>query len=214
MDGAELVTFLEACNGTPYRTLFELDAATGLRRSELLALAWKDIDLLGCALIVRRSMHVLKGGKITFAEPKSARSRRTVALTPRMALAMRAYHDKQEAAMNEIGKTLTDDDLVFLYADGMPMLPDGISTAFKKIARRCGLSDVHLHCLRHSHASILLKQGVNIKAISERLGHSSTSFTLDTYSHLLPGLAEKAALAFDDAMAQANAPEQVVRTVG
>lgn len=203
LDGGELAMFLSVAKDTEYRTLFELDAYTGLRRSEILGLRWKDVDLTLCSLSVNRAMHVLKDGTITFAEPKSAKSRRTVALTPKVALMLSAYRTGQVDTMKELGHNLTEDDLIFLHADGSPMLPDGITRVFKKMARQCGLTDVHMHSLRHTHASILLRQGIHPKLVQERLGHSSIALTLDTYSHVTPGLHEKAALAFDDAMTQA-----------
>ena len=83
------------------------------------------------------------------------------------------------------------------------MRPDSVTHAFKRIARRVGLTDVSLHDSRHTHASLLLKQGVHPKVVQERLGHSSISITLDLYSHVAPGLQEAAAIAFDDALADA-----------
>ena len=104
-----------------------------------------------------------------------------------------------------IGGSLADDTLVFSHVDGSPYLPDTISHAFTKAAKRAGLKDVRLHDLRHAHASLMLRQGVHPKIVSERLGHSSISITLDTYSHVMPGIQAAAALAFEQELAGAMA---------
>jgi len=96
---------------------------------------------------------------------------------------------------------LTDDDFVFAHPDGTPLDPSTVSHAFAKVIRKAGLSPIRLHDLRHTHATLMLKAGVHPKVVSERLGHSSIRITLDTYSHVLPGLQEAAAQRFDDLLA-------------
>lgn len=91
-----------------------------------------------------------------------------------------------------------DDDLVFSQPDGKPLLPDSITVAWRKLARRCGLKGIRLHDARYTHASLMLKQGVHPKIVQERLGHASIQITLDTYSHVAPGLQQAAANRFDD----------------
>ncbi|MEE8159316.1 MAG: site-specific integrase, partial [Dehalococcoidia bacterium] len=85
----------------------------------------------------------------------------------------------------------------FAHLDGRPRQPATLTHAFTKIARKAGFPGLRLHDCRHTHASLLLKLGVNPKIVSERLGHSSIVLTLDTYSHLLPGMQEEAVLKFD-----------------
>ena len=93
---------------------------------------------------------------------------------------------------------MQDDDLVFSKPDGKPLLPDSITVAWRNLARRSGLKGIRLHDARHTHASLLLKQGVHPKIVQERLGHASIAITLDTYSHVAPGLQQQAANGFDD----------------
>ena len=100
--------------------------------------------------------------------------------------------------MKAQGLTLSDDNLVFSQIDGKPLLPDSITHAWMKLARRSGLHGIRLHDARHTHASLMLKQGVHPKIVQERLGHSSIQITLDTYSHVTPGLQQAAAERFDD----------------
>ncbi len=101
-----------------------------------------------------------------------------------------------------LGLTLTDDDLVFCRYDGKPWLPDSITHAWARLAKRTGLKGIRLHDARHTHASIMLKQGVHPKIVQERLGHASITITLDTYSHVAPGLQQAAANRFDDIVIQ------------
>ncbi|SVC08419.1 uncharacterized protein METZ01_LOCUS261273 [marine metagenome] len=82
---------------------------------------------------------------------------------------------------------------VFAHPDGTPRAPSTVTQQFRRIASRAGLSGVRLHDLRHTHASLMLQQGTDIKTINTRLGHSSVAFTMDTYAHLLPGM-QKAAM--------------------
>jgi len=104
----------------------------------------------------------------------------------------------QEKMRQSLGQTLTDEDLVFCQIDGKPLLPDSITHAWIKLARRTGLKGIRLHDARHTHASLMLKQGIHPKIVQERLGHSSIQITLDTYSHVAPGLQQAAANHFDD----------------
>lgn len=98
--------------------------------------------------------------------------------------------------------------LVFSHHDGSPLDPSTISHAFAKITCRAGLPGIRFHDLRHTHASLMLQNGVHPKIASERLGHSSIAITLDAYSHVLPGLQEAAALRFDDALQGAAREKQ------
>jgi integrase len=93
---------------------------------------------------------------------------------------------------------LKDDDLVFCHIDGRPLLPDSVTHAWIKLRNRNGFKNVRLHDARHTHASIMLKNGTHPKIVQERLGHSSVQITLDTYSHVVPGLQAVAAAKFDD----------------
>ena len=106
---------------------------------------------------------------------------------------------------------------MFCHADCSPLLPDSLSHAFAKIARRAGLQSFRLHDLRHTHASILLRQNVNHKIVSERLGHATVAITLDTYSHVTPGLQEAAAIQIEEPLVvqkSANAPRNKPYPVG
>ena len=198
LDGDGVSRLLTVAQSTPYYPLLHLAIYTGMRRSEILGLRWKDVDLDMAALYVVQTAHQLRGGVIVYQEPKTAKGKRQVSLSPTAVLALRAYREKLEAGRDILGIPLTPDSLVFSHYDGSPMLANTITHAYLKIARGAGLQGVRFHDLRHTHATMMLKANVHPKVVMERLGHSTIAVTLDTYSHVVPGMQEKAALAFDE----------------
>ena len=143
------------------------------------------------------TLHHLRTGEIVIRAPKSAKGRRMVSLSPSTALLLQEHRDKQEAQRAMLGIPLKDDDLVFSDLEGKPLLPDTVSHAWAKLVKRTGLEGIRFHDARHTHASLMLKQGVHPKVVQERLGHATISTTLDLYSHVAPGLQEAAAAGFD-----------------
>jgi len=204
---------LDAVRDTPYYDLFYTAIYTGLRRSELLALRWSYVDLDLATLSVVETLHQLHNREFVFRQPKSKKGRRLIALSPSLALLLRDHKAKQELDRMLLGKPLLPNDLVFSNPDGSPLQPDGITKAFTRITRSIGLYGVRFHDLRHTHATLMLWQGIHPKIVSERLGHSSIAITLDTYSHVMPGLQEAAAQRFEEGLrvSPANMP---VKTVG
>ncbi len=194
-DDFEVRQFLEAAKDSPYYALFHTALFTGMRRSELLALQWRDIHLH--QIYVNRSLHHLRDGSYVFTQPKSAKSRRTIALSPSSVLTLMEHKEKQEGIRALLEMPLNQDDLVFSTPEGKPLRPNTITRAWSTLATRAGVKTIRLHDARHTHASLMLKQGVHPKIVQERLGHASIQMTLDTYSHVTPGLQEAAAEAFD-----------------
>lgn len=197
-DAANLV--LESAQGTIWHPIFHLALYTGMRRGEILGLRWKDVDLNLAELYIAQAMLQLDDGRIVFEQPKTVKGRRSVALSPTAAIVLRSHRERQEADFAMAERPFTSETLVFERADGTTPVPDSVTHAFTKYAKRAGVTGVHLHNLRHTHASLMLKAGVHPKIVSERLGHSSVAFTLDTYSHVAPGLQEAAALKFDETL--------------
>lgn len=200
MNELDVHIFLEFAKSTAHYALFYTALFTGMRRSELLALRWQDVDLILCQLSVNRTVHQLHTGVIVFRQPKTDKSRRLIALSPSTITVLRDHREAQKKLRQSLGQALSDDDLVFCQLEGKPLLPDSITHAWMKLARRVGLKGIRLHDARHSHASLMLKQGIHPKIVQERLGHSTIAVTLDTYSHITPGLQEAAAQRFDDVM--------------
>jgi integrase len=158
---------------------------------------------------ISRGLHQLKNGDYVFTQPKSAKSRRTIALSPSAILQLKLYREKRklEYAMCDI--PFTDDSLVFSTLEGKPLRPNTITRAWHTLAIRAGLKPIRLHDARHSHASLMLKQGIHPKVVQERLGHSSIEMTLDVYSHVVPGLQEAAARRFDELLNAETANDAV-----
>jgi integrase len=211
-DESEILRFLEATKDSPYYPMFYLALFTGLRRSELLALRWQDVDFLYCQIYVSRSMHHLRTGEIVFRQPKSAKGNRTIALSPSTLKVIRAYREKRQSESQLLERPLKDIDLLFCHPDGSPMLPGTLSHAWDKAIRHAGMRIIRLHDARHTHASFMLKQGIHPKVVQERLGHSSIQVTLDTYSHVAPGIQEKAAARLDEIFE--TAPIKAVEAFG
>ncbi|HUU63987.1 MAG TPA: tyrosine-type recombinase/integrase [Dehalococcoidia bacterium] len=200
---SEARLLVEASRGTPYHPIFFTALYTGLRRGELLGLRWCDVYLDLATLSVVQTLQQLRTGEYIFREPKTKRGRRQIALPPSLAILLREHRATQENVQKSLGKTLAPTDLVFSHPDGKPIRPNSVTRALSSIARLVGLYDIRLHDLRHAHATILLRQGIHPKIVQERLGHSSISITLDTYSHVLPGLQEAAARRFEEGLQEA-----------
>lgn len=201
MTDNDLSRFLEAAKQGHYYALFYTYLFTGIRRSELLAVRWCDVDLFGMQISVSRTMQYINGvtNHVTFKEPKSKTSRRLIALSPSTVSILGEHRKAQERVRESLDlPPITDSDLVFSHWDGRPLLPDSITHAWVKLVRKCGMKGIRLHDARHTHATIMLKQGVHPKVVQERLGHSTISTTLDTYSHVAPGLQQAAARGFDE----------------
>lgn len=176
-----------AAVATPYYTLLYLEVRSGLRRSEILALRWMDVDFDAGTLSVRRKLYYTKEDGLSFGPPKTKKSRRTFDIS---AEAVQALKDHQKAGGN---KFTGPEDLIFHQGDGSPLFIDTISSWFPQFLTENGLPRLNFHALRHTHASLMLAAGADIKLVSERLGHSSTRITYDLYSHLLPTAQKDAA---------------------
>jgi len=204
MNESDIHIFLEFAKSTPYYALFYLALFTGMRRSELLALRWSDVDLILCQLSVARALHQLQDGSRIFTQPKTAKGRRLISLSPSTTIILEEHREQQEKMRQALGLTLTEDNLAFCHVDGKPLLPNTVSHAWTKLTNRAGLKGIRLHDARHTHASLMLKQGIHPKIVQERLGHASIQITLDTYSHIAPGLQQAAANRFDDIVLPKN----------
>jgi len=192
--------FLEVAGGSEFYVLFALLLFTGMRRGEAMALRWGGVDLLGAEISISETAFKLSNGTVIIKEPKTPHSRRAVDMPPSLAVLLRHYRADQEAFRAWLGGTLTAEDFLFANPDGTPLNPNLVTTRFRALIKRAGLPHVRLHDLRHTHATLMLKAGVHPKIVSERLGHASVSITLDTYSHVLPGLQKAAAERFDQVL--------------
>jgi integrase len=196
LDESRTAGLLEAAEGTRLRIPILLAITTGMRRGEILGMRWQDINLDSGVATVCRSLLETKAG-LAFKEPKSRRGRRNISL-PSIAIEMlRAHRELQVQAKANMNDAYLDNDLVCGREDGSPWPPSAFTSTFRALLQRRKITGVRFHDLRHSHVSQLLRSGISPKVISERLGHSKVGFTLDVYSHLLPGMQEEAATTVD-----------------
>ena len=152
------------------------------------------------SLHVHRALQRMNGRCLVVSQPKTQKSRRAIALGTSTVDVVRGVRKKQLERRLSAGPVWNDQDFVFTQADGKPLHPDKVSNEFHRIVKENKLPHLTLHGLRHAHATLMLSAGVHPKVVSERLGHSNVSITLDVYSHLLPGLQEAAAQAVDDTL--------------
>jgi len=190
----QLQGFLRAAAGHRLFPALWLISTTGMRRSELLGLQWHDVDLKGATLSINRGL-VSVGYKTHVSRGKTSNSRRAIDLDPTTIQVLSAWRDWQRTEQTVIGTEPTD--WVFTNAAGEPIHPHSISQTFERIAKRAGLPRIRLHDVRHTHGTLLIKAGIPVKVVSERLGHGNPAFTIDTYQHVLPGMQAEAARMFE-----------------
>lgn len=158
--------------------------ATGLRQGELLALRWDDVDLEAATLRVRHTLARV-GGKLVLLEPKTDRSRRTVALPEVAIAALRAHRTRQRMERLVAGSRWQDTGHVFATSVGTPIEAARVTRCFALALERAGLPRVRFHDLRHAAATFLLAQGFTLEDVKNLLGHSSIVLTSNTYGHVL-----------------------------
>lgn len=155
---------------------------------------------------MRRPLTRQNGGGWELTEPKTAKSRRTVPLPAFAVEALREHRKEQAAARLKAGEAWNDHGFIFAAENGEPLNTRNLDQQhFQKIQKAAELPRLRMHDLRHSHATLLLANGEHPKVVSERLGHASVTLTLDTYSHVLPGMQEQATERLDALLAAAGA---------
>lgn len=199
LDQPQTAAMLKAAESLSIYVPILLAVTTGMRRGEVLALHWKDVDLDCRSLSVAHTLEQTKTGGLVFKTPKTERSRRMIALPALTAEVLRQHRTRQAEDRLRAGPIWINHDLVCCRSDGMPFDPRQLSKTFAALSRRLNLS-IRFHDLRHTHISHLLKAGVHPKVASERAGHASVSITLDVYSHVLPGMQEDAANLINEAL--------------
>ena len=183
LNASQITGVLDMLKGSRLYPIASLAVATGMRRGELLALRWRNVDLTKCVLRVEASLEQTKGS-LRFKAPKSAKGLRSISL-PKSAVAMLSEHRREQLEIRlslGLGKP-SEDALVFCNGSGEPISPNCLTVQWSQAISRTGLK-VSFHSLRHSHASALIAAGIDVVSVSRRLGHSSPSITLDVYSHL------------------------------
>ncbi len=191
---------LTAAKGHPLEALFALALTTGMRRGEILALKWQDINFSQNMLQVRRIFTRRPGNRYIEAEPKTEKSRRSIMLAPLVVELLKQQRVRQLEAKLQAGEAWQERGLVFCTSVGTPLNPSKVVERFKTLLKKAGLPEIRFHDLRHSAASILLSMGVHPKVVQELLGHNQIIMTMDIYSHVLPTMQKDAVNKLNDAL--------------
>ncbi len=187
LDSDQAKRLLDEVRGDRLEALYWVAITAGLRSGEILGLQWHDIDLKNGTLSVCRSQSEVNG-HIELKEPKTANARRQIDL-PAATVAVLWEHRKAALAAGHSGA-----DRVFCNSEGGPLRRRDFHVRhYKPTLKRAGLPPIRFHDLRHTSATLMLSLGVHPKVVQERLGHSNISMTLDTYSHVMPGMQRAAA---------------------
>ena len=181
--------FLRTAENDRFYALYMLATTTGARKGELLALKWTNINLEQGTLQIKETIQEVPGKGLLFSQPKSEKSRRSITLP---GLTVRALRQHRE--LNP------DSELVFTTSNKTPISPRNLVKYFKRLVDEAGLPEIRFHDLRHTCATILLSENVHQKVVQELLGHSQINLTLDTYSHVLPVMQERAAQKMDEVL--------------
>jgi integrase len=205
LNSVQCCAFLEASRGERLEALYVLAVHCGLREGELLALRWEDVDLevANPVLLVRHTLTRGEDGRgyVIGASTKSGKGRR-VRLTRQAVASLKDHRMRQLEERMSLTGLWQDQDLVFPNNIGFLLNPSNLrNRSFKRIKARSGVrEDLRFHDLRHTCATLLLREGVNAKVVSEMLGHASIVITLNTYSHVLPDMQDSAADAMEAAL--------------
>jgi len=201
LSGDEVRAFLAAVGDDPLGPLVALGIATGLRRGELLALRWSDVDEAAGTLTVARALSRSAGVGYAIAEPKSRRAHRTIALPALARDALRRQAEMQGREREAAGSAWQDRaGYVFLDPIGRLRKPEAVGSAWRALVARTGIGRLRLHDLRHTAATLSLSAGIPVQDVADMLGHSSASITLDVYSHAVAEGPRRVADAMDRAL--------------
>jgi integrase len=202
LNAAQIKAILKKAIGRPIYQIGALALATGMRRGELLALRWQDVDMEAGKITVARSLEQTKAG-LRFKEPKTRHGRRTISLPVSAVSDLRAHWKATQEMRLALGAGKSPpESLLFADVNGEPRKPNAVTKEWDRTATMAKQPQATLHSLRHTHASHLIAAGLDILTISRRLGHGSPAVTLSVYAHLFPQTDDRAAIAIEAAMTE------------
>ena len=202
----QLGHFLDTADLRGSGPVFLVEAATGMRRGELLGLRWRDINWeRRTARIAQTVGFDPRGHVIVRARTKTASSERTIDLDESCIEALRAQQARQADQQQTMGDDWQEHDLVFASGRGTPLSPRNLYREFRQVTEQANVPRISFHDLRHTHATLMIEQGEHIHVVSQRLGHKRVSTTMDIYVKVMPGQQRAAADAFGERLAQARA---------
>jgi integrase len=210
LDASMLGAVFQAAAGTRLYPFVITDSSSGCRRGELLALTWADVDFKEGMLTISKSLEQTRAG-LRIKSTKSGETRR-VSLDEATLEVLAEHYENQQQDKTNFGSAYQDNNLVFCKPNGGYYSPDRVGARVKEVLAKAGYPGFSLHSLRHSHASILLSNGVPIAVVSERLGHADQNITLGIYSHSLPTDKNAASRSWHNALAQVIAERRARKT--
>lgn len=197
----EIRAVVEALRDRPLYPVAVIGLATGMRRGEIAALRWADIDFDAGRVRVERSLEQTNAG-LSFKAPKTKAGRRSISIPPSIVAELRDHWRRQQEQRlaHGLGKAGAD-DLVVPRPDGSIWPPDSLTSDWARTLRMLKLPKVTLHALRHTHVSQLIAAGLDVVTVSRRIGHANPTVTLNVYAHLFGNTDERAAEAVETALA-------------
>jgi len=193
--------FLKTAADEGDETLWVVALFTGMRRGELLGLKWADVDFTSPSISVRRSLSRGSDSRLVEGAPKTAKGRRRIALAPTIVESLRKHRLHQKEQRLKLGEMYENNDLVFANEFGRSLHPNTFTRRFQQLVRKAEVPYIRPHDLRHTNATMMLRQGTHMKIVQERLGHANVSMTMDLYSHVSPDLQNAAALNLENLIA-------------
>ncbi len=194
--------FLEFTKDSKYYPLYALELVTGLRLGEIIALRWENVDLDKKQLDVKLNAVIVSKheqpdegvihSEVILQSPKTLNSIRTLFIEEPIITILRDLREKQIRLNKELGDAYIDSGFVFTNNYGKMMHPRSIQDHFKRSIKKAGLPNLHFHCLRHTAATLMLHNGVDIKTVQKVLGHEDIQTTLDIYTHVLESMKQEA----------------------
>jgi integrase len=204
LDGEQVKAVLQRMDGRSIYPIVAVALGTGMRRSEILALVWDDVDLDKGKIRVEHSVEQTKAG-LRMKGPKTKHGRRTISLPASVVSILRAYKVAQQELRLRLGAgKMSGGTLVFANDEGQLRRPDAVSLTWRRAVSALGLPKVSFHALRHTHASQLIASGMDVLTISRRLGHGSPTITLGVYGHLFANTDDRAAQIIEAAFPRAT----------
>jgi integrase len=211
LDPGALGRVFEIAKGKRIYSFIVVDAASGCRRGELCALAWDDVDFSKGILTISKSLEQTRKGGLRVKSTKSGETR-YIGLDEFALEVLAEHREQQQQDKANFGSDYQDRGLVFCQPNGNFYSPDKVGARVKEVLVEAGCGNFSLHSLRHSHASVLLSQGVPVPVVSERLGHADQNITLGIYSHALPADVRAASKAWRNALADTISEERSRKT--
>lgn len=200
----EIDTFLQHCKEERHYLTFLLALYTGMRRGEVLGLKWTDVDFTNKTIRVERSLaHVPNKGYI-LTTPKTKNSKRYVPIPNIVLNELLRHQEIQEGWKNRFGDQYQDQDLIICTETGTIQDPRNVLRVMKRLITNSNVTPIRFHDIRHTHASILISEGVDIVKVAHRLGHANPKITLETYAHLIPNVDNELADIFQKAVEQSR----------